>query len=401
MSPATLENPWSSVVFQGSIHMTALYADGMFRWDGSGGVDKILEAPTFAFINTLNDYLIGLYERVGTEHYPYSLRWAAEATDDEWIATETVDAGEIPLSDTPDIGVALYRLGNDLVAYKERTIIPVTFIGGNEVFGRRAAVAGAGLIGPYALAQVGDRHIFMGQETFYSYTGGNVVDDSIGDAIRDLVYPNLNKALRYHIRTLYLRDSLEIVFFYPSFVSAGGCDRAVIYNLKDGTWAGPMTIFDYVSFAGNFATLMPNKQDVVGTMSGKLLGHGGSYREAGVVQLRVAESGDHNMQTDAVDENGNKVFRPLSMVFQVNAVNLDVEGLPAGTAARFYIGSRLDLNDPISWQGPFPIMALSLQTIRVPVRRTGRWFRIKIECDANSEFSLQGYQFEYEWVGNR
>lgn len=398
---ASMENPWSMVSFGDAVHMSSLNTDGMHRWDGTGTLVQIPDSPSFAFISTLNDYLMGLYERLGAEHYPYSIRWAAEGTDDQWIATETVDAGEFPLNDTPDIGVALYRLGNDLIAYKERTVIPITFIGGNDVFGRRAAVSGAGLIGPYALAQVGDRHIFMGQETFYSYVGGNVIDDSIGDSIRDLVYPNLNKALRYHIRTLNLRGKMEIVFFYPSLASEGGCDLAVVYNLKDGTWAGPMTIIDLVSFCANFSLDDTGSKDLVGTMTGNLLVHGTGYTENGVAQIRRMESGDLNLQTDATDENGNKVFKPLSMVWQVNVVNLDVEGVPAGTPARFWVGSRLDLNDAIDWQGPFDIVASSLQTIRVPVRRTGRWFRVKIECDADSEFALQNYQFEFEWVGNR
>jgi len=395
--------PWSLVNFQGAIHIAALYTDGIHRWDGNDFLTKITGSPSFAFISTINNYLIGIYERVGDEHYPFSVRWAAEGTNDQWIATETVDAGEFPLSDTPDKGVALHRLGNDLVAYKERTIVPITFIGGNEVFGRRAAVAGVGLLGPYALVAAGDRHIFMSRETFYSYAGGNQVDDSIGDPVRDLVYEDINPALSAQVRAIYLRSKLEAVWFYPSKANATGlgCDKAVIYNLKDGTWAGPMKILDYITFASNFTDSDPTKRDVLGTLSGRVMGVGSSFTENGTVQLRTMESGDHNLQTDATDSEGAKIFFPLSTVFQVNVVNLDLEAVAGETAARIFVGSRLDLNDPISWQGPITVTANALQSIPIPVRRTGRWFRIKIECDASSEFALLGYQFEFERVGNR
>lgn len=400
---ASMMNPWSICVFGGEVLISSLLTDGIHKWNGTGGFTKITGAPTFAFIATLNDYLLGLYERVGTDHFPYSFRWAAEATNDKWIADDTVDAGDFDIRDSPDKGVAMYKLGDDMIIYKERTIVPVTFIGGNEIFGRRAAVAGVGLIGPYALAAAGDRHIFMGQETFYSYTGGNVVDDSIGDAIRDLVYTDINPDIKEQVRTLYLRDSLEIVWFYPSRqnLTGLGCDRAVIYNLKDGTWAGPMSIIDFITACANFTNPSPLKRDILGTKAGHISGYGSSYTENGAVQLRIMESGDHNLQTDATNETGGKVFWPLSMVFQVNVVNIDVEALFGMAQARFYIGSRLDLNDPIVWQGPYPIQASSLQTIRIPVRSTGRWFRVKIETNSTDEFALFNYQFEFEWVGGR
>lgn len=401
---ASPTRPWASAVFGGSIHIASLNTDGIHFWDGTAAnLVKIDESPSFAHINTINNYLVGVYERLGTEHYPYSFRWAAEGTNDQWIATETIDAGEFDISDTPDKCVALHRLGDDLVVYKERTIVPVTFVGGNEVFGRRAAVAGTGLIGPYALAMAGDRHIFMGQENFYSYTGGNVVDDSVGDMIRDKVYPELNKTTANQSRAIYLRDRLEMVYFYPSLdnVDDVGCDKAVIYNLKDGTWTGPMTITDFITFVSNFDHPDPLKRDILGSVAGKVMAHGTSFTEDGLAQTRVMESGDHNMQTDLVDADGAKLFFPLTTVFQVNVVNIDVESVSGAPTARFFIGSRLDLNDDISWQGPLTITATSAQTIVVPVRRTGRWFRIKIECDANLPFVLLGYQFECERVGMR
>lgn len=406
------EDPFSLIQFGGAIHLTSKYTDGLYKWDGTGTLQRIFDgdpllsappAPTFAFIATLNDYLIGIYERFGDEHYPYSFRWAAEGSDSRWTAAETTDAGEFPLSDTPDRGVALYRLGNDICAYKERTIIPVTFIGGNEVFGRRAGVHGAGLIGPYALAAPGDRHIFMGQETFYSYTGGNVVDDSIGDTIRDLVYREINHPVSNQVRTLMLRQSLEIAFFYPSINNGTGigCDRAVIYNLKDGTWAGPMSIVDFVTFCNTFMSVEPDPIDVLGTKASKLMQHGTSFTEDGLTINRLMESGDHNLQSDATDQDGNKVFFPLSTVFLANVLNIDIENMVGNPVATVSVGCRLDLNDPINWQGPFPLIGGGAQRIRVPIRRTGRWFRVRIECADNKEFAVQGYQFEFERVGYR
>ena len=400
---ASPQRPWSTIVFGGQVHIASLDTDGLHTWNGTGNFTKIPGAPTFAFIATLNDYLIGFYERVGSDHYPYSLRWAAEATNDKWIADDTVDAGDFDIRDSPDKGVALYKLGDDLIAYKERTVVPITYIGGNEIFGRRAAVAGVGLIGPYALAAAGDRHIFMGQETFYSYTGGNVVDDSVGDAIRDLVYADLNFDIKEQVRCIFMRDALEIVWFYPSRqnLTGVGCDKAVIYNLKDGTWAGPMSILDYITFAVNFTDASPIKRDILGSKAGYVMGIGSGWYENGAAIERVMESGDHNLQTDAINEQGGKMFWPLSMVFQVNVVNLDFESI-IGTWVHFFIGSRLELHDPISWQGPYALdVSGGVQTIRVPVRSTGRWFRIKFFTSTASELALQNYQFEFEWVGGR
>jgi hypothetical protein len=193
---------------------------------------------------------------------------------------------------------------------------------------------------------------------------------------------------------------MEIAWFYPTQASTGRCDRVVVYNAQEKTWAGPMFIADFISFVGNFTGLGPTKRFIMGSNSGKLYGHGSSYTENGTMQMRVMESGDISLQLEATDADGNKAFFPLSTVFQANVLNLDVESTGA-PAANVYVGSRLDLNDAISWEGPHTIVGDTSQTIVVPIRRTGRWFRFKLECSDTKELALLGYQFEFERVGNR
>src|SRR4030095_12116741 len=237
---ASYDDPYTAIVFNGALYLSGPGVVGGYKWLGTGNLVTIATMPSFTFLNTINDYLVGFHQCDVEGHFPYRLRWAAEGTDNVWIAAQNNDAGDFNLDDSPDQGLALYKLGNDLIAYKERSIIPVTYIGGNEIFGRRAAITGVGLISSYALAAAGDRHLFMGQETFYAYSGGNTIDDSIGDAIRDKVFSEFNAVNARQVRAIYLRERLEVVWFYPALGAVGdGCNRFVVLNLKDGTWYGP------------------------------------------------------------------------------------------------------------------------------------------------------------------
>lgn len=398
----TRDEPWMAFAYAGNIYFTNII-DGLWRWPGFGPIINVPSAPKARSGALLSDYICLLNTIEEDGPHPSRFKWSSEGLDNDWVAANNNDAGDFDLFDTPDFGVALYRMGNDLVAYKERTIVPITFIGGNEVFGRRAAVAGIGLLGQYGLINMTDKHVFMGQEAFYSYAGGNVADDSFGDAIRDKVYGELHETYRNRVRALYLRQFLELFFAYPDKNSLGACNKAVIFNMKDGTWYGPITLPREVSMTGAYDAFRASTPlDLMIYEGAGLYQVGSIFTHNGEPITRTMESGDHNLQTDCTDENGNRVFHPLSAVYQVDVINIELDNIDSAADGELWVAGRLDLNDPLQWQGPYPIESFSAQTIRVPVRCTGRWFRFKIVTNASTKFTLLGYQFaEYAKVGER
>lgn len=62
-------------------------------------------------------------------------------------------------------------LGDTLVIYSERTIVPIQFVGDPLIFLFRTAITGVGPIGGNALADFGDFHEFIGSDAGYLFDG--------------------------------------------------------------------------------------------------------------------------------------------------------------------------------------------------------------------------------------
>lgn len=483
---ATRDDPWSAVQYFDHLFVVNRQ-DGLFRFDAGadfipidnvpdiintvstkindfkrgGGFTKIAEAPKARSVAILNDHLclLNTVDDPGDPgKHPTRFAWASTGTDDIWIATPTNDAGRFDLIDTPDEGMRLMILGSDLIAYKANTIIPITFIGGNEVFGRRQTVHNVGLLGQEAIVDLGDEHIFMGPDTFYRYRGGADLDDSVGDKIRDFVYPRLHPTIKNRSRSVYVRQTQEVVFFYPTKDAAEDANEVVVYNIKDDSWYGPFTItqgqasifIDDVpdiintvltvidqfpsirggkggaSMAGvaerSSSPVIDEVSEIINTVSAIIDEFGGvsqgtqilfadgigNVHEIGPALSadgapidRVAETGDQALMKGATDLNGQPVGIPLGAVCELTEVNLELGDFSGFFRANLYVGYRMKLADPIVWSGPHFISTTDKDIKVTNIRVSGRWFRLKFDIPNSQPFSLAGYQWGFGVTGRR
>jgi len=252
-----------------------------------------------------------------TGGFDQTFLWGAEGSDSVWTALATNDAGEFDLKDSPGQGVALYRLGNDLIAYKDDSITPITFVGGNEVFGRRQAIDKIGLLGQFALANLGTHHIGMSDREFFKYDGGSLADTDIGEPIRNTVYDAMSQKYRNRCRALWFRATQEVLFMYPAIGSVGELTHFVVYNVGDKSWYGPTPItqgtilgstrrslsmvidevtdvIDTVTdFVDSDTFVVGSPMQLFGDMNGLVHDIGASQNANGVAITRNLESGDH------------------------------------------------------------------------------------------------------------
>src|SRR3990167_4740297 len=222
---ATRLEPWSAAVYLDKLYITSK-DNGLYKLTCSGNIANIAAAPIGWHIGIQNDHICFL--GVGT--VPQRFQWAAEGTEDTWTATISNDAGSSDLIDKPDFGIGLRNLGDTIVAYFEDRIIPISYVGGNDVFSVGRTVVDTGAVNEYAIAPFSDIHFGMGANFFFTYRGGSTIDDSIGDAIRERVYTRLNKPLKSLARCLVYHPTYEIIFAYPSVDATLNCDECVVYN---------------------------------------------------------------------------------------------------------------------------------------------------------------------------
>lgn len=427
--------PWSAVDFNDICYITNR-ADGVWKYGGTGIFTKITGAPNGWFINALREHLITF----GDGNFAQRIRWTSQLSDSDWVASATNDAGQFDILDTNDQAMGLYSLQDDLVAYKERSIHTLTYIGGNEVIARKPMVMDVGLLSPYAVAPFSDRHIGMSEKSFFLYTGGTDVDDSIGDPIRNIVYENLHPLYRRAIRTLVKFDTQEILFAYPTvdapeiIPNQGVCNMVVVYNYKNNVWYGPfplpvdffgttiagsVPVIDSVhriintvtSFIDSYISSTGAAQFIVGYGNGpgQTASVFGIFEEGNHDRKQTsghsAETGDIFLGAGAQDYVGKDVALPLGGVFRLEAVNLEIHAdqdiFETPPYVQMFVGHRFDLGDDVIWDGPYAISCVAAQNIRVPVRCTGRWFRLRFTFGDNLRLTLAGYQFLFSYMGTR
>lgn len=418
---ANRDNPWWSFFYNDFLYIVNK-RDGLFKTDGSS-MTRLGAAPKARIGGVLNDHLLLFNILDDTNDRPQRFQWAAEGSDTDWFATPNNDAGSFEITDEGDVGVGMLPLGNDIILYKDRTIIPVTFIGGNEVFGRRTTLNGIGLIGSYAVVDIGDEHLLMGNDQFYGYRGGQDLDPEIGLAVRDLVYPQLHPLLKGRSRSLFIEESHEALFMYPTVDATEDPNRCIVYNIEEKQWYGPFPIeCSMTGFTSRaFTVVVDDIQDIVDTVptivdefpgsigqpvnlfadgSGDLFQIGASQDANGEEVIRILETGDHFLGLDSTDSNGAPANVPLGTVFQVGRVEVEVGDLIFGGTFELSVGHRMELDDPIIFGNPITV-DLSKHTLRIPVRATGRWFRLRFLVRESQQFSLVGYQYCFNIVGRR
>jgi hypothetical protein len=434
MTPS-IAYPWSTVDFNDVCYITNRN-DGVWKYGGTGAFTKITGAPNGWFVNALREHLVTF----GDGNYGQRIRWCTQLTDNDWVATATNDAGQFDIIDTNDQAMGLYALQDDLAAYKERSIHALTYVGGNEVIARRPMVMDVGLISPYAIAAFSDKHIGMSAKGFFLYTGGVDVDSTIGDPIRDIVYENIHPLYRRAVRTLIKFDTQEILFAYPTVDSPpitanqGVCNMVVVFNYKTNVWYGPfplavdffgatiagtVPVIDSVHAIINTITNTIDSYSYPAGTSQYIVGYGGGpggtfsrlsvFEEASydhtATSGHAAETGDIFLGAEATDYIGNNVALPPGGVFRLESVNLElfaVQGeINPALFVSMFVGHRFDLNDNIIWDGPYKVTCTASQTVRVPVRCTGRWFRLRFTFPDDVRLTLAGYQFLFSYMGTR
>jgi len=386
---ATKDDPWVGFSYKDAQYITNKLG-GMFKYTKPSDLFTLLPDPPWArACHVLNDHLCVLNTLVDSQEFG----WAAEASETDWVASSSNDAGAFSLSGTPGVGVVLVPFGIDLIAYKTDEIVDLAFVGGNEVFGIRDRNQTTGLLGPNAVANVGDYHEGFGTRSIFRYSGGKQVDDAWALPVRSLVYDGLHVTWRNRAVAFYWPDSRETIFAYPSLQSTGDCDTCVVWNRDEQKWYGPFA-FPISAFAG------PAKDDALFVdPTGDVVRLGTGQSAKAVAVTRTAESGDHFLGDGAVSiAHHVAVAFPLGSIFMVTMVNVEYE--PTAGIAYLQLGSRMSLSDPLVYTPLVPIN-LAGGSSKLGVRATGRWFRVKITVPQSNVLNLGGYQYEFSPVGRQ
>jgi hypothetical protein len=397
---------------------SGMVADGTVVWSvaGSYGCEPAPgeAAPTFVRCKTLfyfkNFLLLGNTIEDGNRR-PQRIRWSCLGDITRWRNVENdtnqQQAGFGDLSDDVSWVQAMRPLGDYVVVYKERAIQLINYVGGSFVWNKWPAIIGTGALSSKALVDLGDEHIFVGNDNIYSFNGRDpaIAGDDIAKEFFRILDPD-----KYELITgFFIEEIPKLLFAFVSTTSPDGYpDKAISYNTDTKAWSIrdlPMTAFGYYN-----RRIDGTWDEDEETWDSDDTEWDGSINLA---NAPINLSGDANGNIFVLEGNSfngvaidgfltsklfdmgapDKIKRLLRIQFMISRegpYNLTV-----------HVGAAANVDEPVTWYGPYNMSLDRTYPPWVDVDISARHLCVKLgTLGADKPFRLTGYILYYELRGD-
>lgn len=198
-------------------------------------------------LRPFGDFLLGLNMTESSTHYANRVRFSnivtANAIPDSWDATDTTkSAGFSDLVQMQTGIVDGLQLGTNFIIYSSTEAMLMEFVGGTFIFNFRKLFSDEGIINQNCVVEADGKHYVFGTHDIYMHDG--TTKQSICDErTRKFIYTGLNAKNSDRCFVQHNRALDEIYFCYQSgdqhasFTDTARCNRAAVFNYKNGTWS--------------------------------------------------------------------------------------------------------------------------------------------------------------------
>lgn len=207
-------------------------ADPM-QYSSSGNFADRSGAPKATFIESVWPGFVMVFNyNDGSNDYTDGWFCSALNDDTDWTPAVATQCANGRLIDTPGAITGGKRLGQDVIAYKERSMYLGRYIGAPFVFEWQLLPGDIGCAVQEGIANVDTAHIFAGYENFYYFEGSRPI--SIGNPLKEWYNDNVDRSTRYKMQHLHDRDESNVYFWYAD--GDGTVRNALVYNYKRDVW---------------------------------------------------------------------------------------------------------------------------------------------------------------------
>ena len=236
----------------GSVSRAALYSLGADdRWDftqygdatlactktaviqrsTAGAFADIATAPMAMAIEAASGFVVAFNTNAGTDYW----HCCAYLDETSWTVSLSTQATSGRLVSTPGAITAAKSFGDQIVAYKDRSMYLGRYVGTPSVWQWDLIPGDVGCIGVDAVTDLGGAgHLFVGRADISLFDGTRA--QSIADgSVRQWFYDNLSQAYIYKTQVIHDKQNNLVWIFYPSTASSV-CDQALVYHLTTKKW---------------------------------------------------------------------------------------------------------------------------------------------------------------------
>ncbi len=233
------EDGYHSAGVLNDIWMYSNGIDHVKKWTGTGLATDLLggsdyQTPDYHIARSVSVFadrvhLYGTNEN-GTS-IPFRVRWSELNKTDEW--NEAEGGGFRDLRDDPSGVQGAKILGNWNIVYCGNSIWAEQFVGGTTVMVFNRVVADIGTRAPRTIVDLGNFHIFMGDDDIYRFDGSQAIP--IGGRIREELFKSVARDNFIRCHGALNRDD-HLYYLYVPFGGTSDINRVYAYDYQQDTW---------------------------------------------------------------------------------------------------------------------------------------------------------------------
>ncbi len=206
----------------------------------AGTFADIATAPKARIVVAAKDFVIAFNTNDGSGSATFGDspdRWWNSGFQDhtDWTPSITTQCNTGRLIGSGGEIVAAAPFGANVVAYKPRQMFLGQYVGSPVVWQWDAIPGEQGCVGPEAVVDIGSAHIFVGEDNIWMYDGTRPAPIS-QNSVRQWFYSDLSATYKYRTIVSFDRNNGRVWIFYPSTVSTGKPDSALVFHIARAKW---------------------------------------------------------------------------------------------------------------------------------------------------------------------
>jgi len=367
-------------------------------------------------IRPYKNYLVALFIKdTSTDPdtiYPHRVLWSNAATagtvPDSWDITDaTKDAGETDIEGEDRIVDGL-TMGDNFIIYKKRSTYLMQFIGGQYIMRFQRLFSESGAMSQDCVVDLDGAHVVLGVSDLYIHSG---------DQVQSLLTGKMRKWLFGDMDSQYYEYSFlvksihtnEIWVCYPT-VGSSTCDRALVWNYKDSTfavrdlpsvragtngfvesslsygWEAETTTWETVDKAWAVAATIPDEQRLIfasPTNSKIYLAESTQLNDGSYISASMERRGLSLGQPEI-----RKLIKSVRPRFSSDSV----------ATVQISVGSSDDVYGTYTWTVPQDFVIGT--DYKVDLFANGRYFAYRVTSDAALGWRFEGLDFDIDPAGS-
>tara|TARA_R100001369_G_scaffold604_1_gene2004 strand:- start:2144 stop:3691 length:1548 start_codon:yes stop_codon:yes gene_type:complete len=372
-------------------------------------------STTCKVIRPYKSFLIALNLTESSSSLPNKVRWGNSAENlslpSTWTAAANNDAGSVTLGDAGDFIIDGFPLKQSFIIYKENTTYLMNFIGGNLVFSFQKLFDDSGVLSRNCVAEYNGNHFVVTNGDIIIHNG--VKKQSIAtNIVKRTFFEEIDSTNYANTFVTHNKQKNEIWVSYPT-VGSTYCNKALIWNYNTNSFS-----FRELPEILHISTGIVNP----GTSSVVWSGQSQSWiaysttenwgqREFNPTETSILMSSTGDTKLYRADNGFDFAGNNFTMILERKGLTLDgntntvkqvrkiTPKFSSTGTAEVFIGSSMSPDGTYTYKTQQSINPDTQN--KVDARATGKYIAIKFQNTTATTFELNGYDIEYEVLGER